>query len=323
VIVDAAIYEDGKRLAGAFDFKEAGSRAGKAGAFAWVGLFQPTPDEFEQVREAFGLHPLAVEDAINAHQRPKLETYDNTLFIVLKPARYVDPVEVIDLGEILLFVDRHFAVVVRHGEAAGLVEVRKYLEGHPEVLAQGPGAVLHAVINKVVDDYFEVLDELDEDIQQLEESVFSQAATPPTERIYRVKSEVLQFNQATQPLIAPLERLAGGTVDWIPSDLGPYYRDVHDHLLRVVERIGHDREQLTSILEANLTQVNIRQNADMRKISAWVAIAAVPTALAGIWGMNFEHMPEIPAQWGYPAALGLMATACLFLYSRFKKSGWL
>jgi magnesium transporter len=323
VIVDAAIYEDGKRAGGSFELKGAHARASKPGSFAWVGLFQPTPEEFEQVRHEFGLHPLAVEDAINAHQRPKLETYDNTLFIVLKPARYVDPVEVIELGEILLFVDEHFVVVVRHGETSGLVEVRKYLEGHPDVLADGPGAVLHAVVNKVVDDYFDVLDEFDEDIQQLEERVFSQAATPPTERIYRLKSEVLQFTQATQPLVGPLERLATGTVDWIPDDLGPYFRDVHDHLLRVVERIGHDREQLTSILEANLTQVNIRQNADMRKISAWVAIAAVPTALAGIWGMNFEHMPEIPARWGYPAALALMAGACLFLYSRFKKSGWL
>jgi magnesium transporter len=323
VIVDAAIYEHGTRAAGKFELKEAHARASRPGAFAWIGLYQPTPEEFEDVREEFGLHTLAVEDAIKAHQRPKLETYDNTLFLVLKPARYVDPVEVIELGEILLFVDEHFVVVVRHGEASELAEVRKHLEGLPEDLAQGPAVVLHAVVNKVVDDYFEVLDEFDEDVQQLEEHVFTQTATPPTERIYRLKTEVLQFIQATQPLVSPLEQLAAQPVDWMPGELGPYFRDVHDHLLRVVERVVHDREQLTSILEANLTQVNIRQNADMRKISAWVAIAAVPTALAGIWGMNFEHMPEIPARWGYPAALGLMAVVCLFLYTRFKKSGWL
>ncbi|HKZ20872.1 MAG TPA: magnesium/cobalt transporter CorA [Acidimicrobiia bacterium] len=323
MIVDAALYTDGKRHVEPFVLDKSLEQCEGGDTFCWIGLHEPTEEEFESVRDEFGLHELAVEDAILAHQRPKLDVYDDTLFVVLKPARYVDPVEVIELGEILLFVDRRFVVAVRHGEASRLVEVRKNLESDPEELNLGPSAVLLAILDRVVDDYGEVIDGLDTDIRELESTIFSDSSTTPTERIYKLKREVNQFLSATAPLEEPLARLSRGRFPAIHPDLKEYFADVHDHLVKVVERIGTYHDLLTSILEANLTQVSVRQNNDMRKISAWVAIAAVPTMLAGIWGMNFKHMPEIDETWAYPAVLALMVVTCFVLYRRFKKSGWL
>jgi magnesium transporter len=321
MIVDAAIYKNGHRLNEPFDFEHAGRLKGDPETSVWVGLYEPTEEEFEAARLAFGLHELAVEDAVNAHQRPKLETYGQTLFGVTKPARYVDPVEIIEFGEILLFVDPDFVVAVRHGEASQLIEVRHDLESDPARLALGPGSVLHAILSHVVGDYSLVLDALGDDVREVEEGVFSSGGE--LERIYRLKQEVLSFQNAAQPLEEPLFRLATDDFAAIHPSLKPYFRDVHDHLLRVVDRINTFRDMLTSILAANLTQVSLRQNEDMRKISAYVAIAAVPTMLAGIWGMNFKYMPEIDEVWGYPVALLIMATASFFLYTKFKKSGWL
>ncbi|MEX1125261.1 MAG: magnesium and cobalt transport protein CorA [Acidimicrobiia bacterium] len=321
MIVDAAIYKDGRRLDEPFDFEHASQLRGDPDTYAWVGLYEPTEEEFEAARMAFDLHELAVDDAVKAHQRPKLETYGQTLFGVTKPARYVDPVEIIEFGEILLLVDPDFIVAVRHGEASGLVEVRAELENDPARLALGPGSVLHAILSRVVRDYTLVLDALGDDVREVEEEVFSTGGN--LERIYRLKQEVMSFENAAQPLEEPLFRLSTDDFAAIHPSLKPYFRDVHDHLLRVVDRINAFRDMLTSILAANLTQVSLRQNEDMRKISAYVAIAAIPTLLAGIWGMNFEFMPEIDEVWGYPMALTVMASVCLFLYSRFKKSGWL
>jgi magnesium transporter len=323
MFMDAALYRDGKRVPGPFVLDGSHRACEQSDTFCWIGLYEPSYEEFDSVRKEFALHELAVEDAIHAHQRPKLDIYDDTLFVVLKPARYVDPVEVIELGEILLFVDEDFAVVVRHGEASRLVETRKQLESQPEELRLGPSAVLLAVMDHVVDDYASVLDGLESDIRELEDSVFSDSEATPTERIYKLKREVLQFHQATSPLLDPILRLSQRHFPAIRPDLKQYFADVHDHLVRVVDRIAGFRDLLTSILEANLTQVSVRQNNDMRKISAWVAIAAVPTALAGIWGMNFSHMPEIDEVWGYPVAIALMVGACTGLYRKFKKSGWL
>ncbi|HLE95020.1 MAG TPA: magnesium and cobalt transport protein CorA [Acidimicrobiia bacterium] len=321
MIVDAAIYKNGHRLEEPFSFDHAHKLKGDPETCVWVGLHEPTKEEFEAARDAFGLHELAVEDAVKAHQRPKLETYGQTLFLVTKPARYVDPVEIIEFGEILLFVDPDFVVAVRHGEASQLVEVRHELEADPERLALGPGSVLHAILNRVVRDYTLVLDALGDDVREVEEEVFSTGGD--LERIYRLKQEVMSFQNAAQPLEEPLFRLSTDDFAAIHPSLKPYFRDVHDHLLRVVDRINAFSDMLSSILAANLTQVSLRQNEDMRKISAYVAIAAIPTLLAGIWGMNFTFMPEIDERWGYPLALGIMASVCLFLYSRFKKSGWL
>ena len=323
VFVDAAIYEKGIRRSEPFVLAGTREACRSDDTFAWIGLFEPDEEEFESVREEFGLHELAVEDAIQAHQRPKLETYDGTLFVVLKPARYVDADELVDFGEILLFVDDDFVVAVRHGAASALVEVRRSLEAEPEELRYGSGAVLLAVVERIVDDYAVVLDGLENDIQEVEQTVFSDTDEAPTERIYRLKREILQFSQATTPLLDPLSRLAGGRFEAIRPELREYFRDTHDQLQRIVDRVTADRDLLTSVLEANLTQVTVRQNDDMRKISAWVAIAAVPTLLAGVWGMNFEHMPEIGWTFGYPAAIGFMAVICTVLYRRFKRSGWL
>ena len=321
--MDAALYRDGKRLPDPFVLDGARHLCDDPNTFAWLGLYEPTEDELETVTKEFGLHPLAVEDAINAHQRPKLDVYENTLFVVLKPARYVDTVEAVELGEILLFIDERFVVAVRHGEASKLVAVRQYLEGRPEELRDGSSRVLLAILDRVVDDYSEVLDGLEGDIRELEDEVFSETGSTPTQRIYKLKREVLQFHQATAPLVEPILMLANRGFPAVNPELREYFNDVHDHLVRVVEKITGFRDLLTSVLEANLTQVSVRQNNDMRKISAWVAIAAVPTAMAGIWGMNFAFMPELGEAWGYPLALALMVAACATLYRKFKSSGWL
>lgn len=322
MFVDAALYTRGYRLPGSFELQGSREACRDPNTFAWIGLFEPTEDEFEAVREEYDLHELAVEDAIHAHQRPKLESYDDTLFAVLKPGRYVDHVEEVEFGEILVFLSRDFVVVVRHGAPGELVQVRKALEGQPEELAYGPGAVMLEIVDRVVDDYERALTGLEQDIRQVEADVFSDAKAP-TKRIYLLKREVLQFEQSTEPLLAPLLDLAGDRYAVIHPDLQPYFRDVHDHLVRVVDRIQALSDLLTAILQANLTQVGIQQNEDMRKISAWVAIAAVPTLLAGVWGMNFDAMPELDWTWGYPLALGLMAVICMTVYRRFKRAGWL
>jgi len=323
VIVDAALYDNGTRRAGGFDLDGAREKSRADGTFCWLGLFEPDEAEFEAVRTEFDLHELAVEDAIQAHQRPKLELYDDTLFVVLKPARYLDATEEIELGEILLFVDDDFVVVVRHGEAGQLVRVRQALDTQPEELKYGPGAVLLAVVERVVDDYTSVLSGLERDIQEVEKQVFSDNDEAPTERIYKLKREVLEFASATTPLLDPLDRLARGRFEAIDRDLREYFRDTHDELQRVADQVRTFRELLTSILDANLTQVSVRQNEDMRKISAWVAVAAVPTLLAGVWGMNFASMPELDWRFGYPVAIGVMVAISAFLYTRFKRSGWL
>lgn len=321
MIVDAAVYRDGYRLPDDFDFATAPGLIAQEGCFAWIGLHEPSEAEFENTAKTFHLHEVAVEDAVTAHQRPKLETYDHTLFVVLKPARYVDPVEIIEFGEIMVFVAPDFAVAVRHGEASQLIQARRLLEHDPERLSCGPGSVLHAISSHVVRDYAYVLDDLGADIKSIEEDVFG--GRGDAERIYRLKQEVLKFHEAAQPLEEALYRLSTEEFPAVDPTLRPYFRDVYDHLLRVMDRINHFRDTLTSVLAANLTQVSLRQNADMRKISAYVAIAAIPTLLAGIWGMNFENMPEIRAAWGYPVALIVMGLVCLYLYTRFKKSGWL
>ncbi len=323
MIVDAALYDSGKRRPQAFRLEGANEECKAEGTFCWIGLFEPEADEFDAVRHEFGLHELAVEDAIAAHQRPKLEMYDHTLFVVLKPALYLDAPESVEFGEILLFVDDDFVVVVRHGDASQLIQVRKSLEAERDELRYGPGAVLLAVVERVVDDYANVLEGLERDIQEVEKQVFSDSDEAPTERIYKLKREVLEFAQATTPLLDPLDRLARGRFEAVHVELREYFRDTHDQLQRVVDQVATFRDLLTSVLDANLTQVSVRQNEDMRKISAWVAIAAVPTMLAGIWGMNFSAMPELDWRLGYPLAIGTMVGVSLGLYWRFKRSGWL
>jgi magnesium transporter len=323
VIVDCAVYEDGRRRDGATPVHEAMEACREAGAFTWIGLYEPTEEEFDSIRREFELHDLAVEDAIHAHQRPKIEQYGDMVFIVLKTARYVDPTEVITLGEILIFLGPDYIITVRHGEASDLHPVRIDLEQQPELLAHGPGAVLHAIVDRVVDDYGPAIAGLGEDIDEIENEVFSNERDNPAERIYRLKREVLAFTHAAGPLVDPVDRLARGHYEVIHPEVRAYFRDVNDHLLRTHEQLENYRDLLTSVLSANLAQVTVRQNEDVRKISAIVAILAVPTMIAGIYGMNFEHMPELGWTFGYPLVVAVMATVCFTLYRYFKRIGWL
>ncbi len=323
MIVDAAHYQTGERDPEPFELDGALAHDRRSGSFSWIGLYEPGEAEFDAVRREYDLHELAVEDAVKAHQRPKLERYDETLFVVLKPAIYDDVTETVEFGEIHLFINDYFAVVVRHRKSSRLVDVRRSLEADTDTLRLGPGSVLHAIIEHVVDNYLVVLDGLELDIAQVEADVFADSDVVPTERIYRLLRQVINFSQATIPLLDPLDRLAKGSFVGVHADLREYFRDTHDLLIRVIDRINALRQLLSSILDANLTQVTVRQNNDMRKISAWVAIAAVPTLLAGVWGMNFDSMPELSWSVGYPSAILVMVAISGFLYRRFKASGWL
>jgi magnesium transporter len=323
MIVDCAVYEGGRRRAGRMSVAEASHACRQDGAFVWLGLFEPHEDEFDSVTAEFGLHPLAVEDAINAHQRPKLEVYGETLLLVLKPVQYIDHDEVIEVGEIALFVNPEFLISVRHGRPRPLKDVRDRLEREPELAVRGPGAVVYAIVDRIVDDYEPVVEALTVDIQEVEEQVFAEDRTNPAQRIYHLERELLDFRRAVEPLAPAAERLATRSFDVVDPELQPYFRDVHDHLLRVNAQLEQFRELLSSALSANLTQISVRQSEDMRKITAWVAIAAVPTATAGIYGMNFDHMPELRWEFGYPAVLTVIAAVCIYLYVRFKRAGWL
>jgi magnesium transporter len=323
MIVDCAVYENGCRRAGDLALGEAFEAGRGDDSFVWIGLHEPTEEEFEAVRLEFGLHELAVEDAVHAHQRPKLEVYGDTLLLVLKPVRYYDETDDIELGEILLFVGDGFVVAVRHGEATALSDVRRSVESSPDRLRRGPETVLHAIVDRVVDEYEPVARALEEDIEEVEAEVFSPARTNSAERIFKLKREILEFSRATGPLAEALDALCADSVPHVDGSMASYFRDVRDHLARIVDQTNSNRELLTSVLTANLSQIGVRQNEDMRRISAWVAIVAVPTMIAGIYGMNFDTMPELRWTYGYPLIVGIMATICVALYLRFRRSGWL
>jgi len=322
-IVDLAVYMDGKRE-GDVSFDQAFEACRDPRALVWIGLHEPTDEEFDAVRREFELHELAVEDAMKGHQRPKLEVYaDDQLFVVLKTARYFEP-DTLEFGEILIFVGAQYIVSVRHGEGSPLHDVRLGLEKRPEMLRHGTGAVLHAIVDKVVDDYMPVLTNLDIDITELEAQAFGDEPAPHlTERIYRLKRQVISLHRAMAPLQEPLARLGDGRYVQVDEEMRPYFRDVYDHLVRDVQTADSFRELLTSILEANLTQVSVRQNEQMRKISAWAAIIATPTLIAGIYGMNFDNMPELHWHIGYYGVLVLMLVLCVGLYGYFRRIKWL
>jgi len=326
MIVDCAVYTKGKRRPGELHVEDALEACRESDdTFVWIGLHEPTHDEFEAVSVEFQLHPLAIEDAIKAHQRSKLERYGDCLFLVFKTARYDDDAEAIEFSEIQLFAGERFVITVRHGEASALSPVRHHLEAEPEHLALGPVAVVHAILDRVVDDYRPVLDGLDHDIVEIEAEVFSPERNNPAERIYRLKRQVLDLYRNVEPLIDPLERLQTGTHPFSTGgiDLGPYFRDVNDHLRRGVARIEIQRELLSEVLNVNLTHVSVHQNEDMRRITGWVAIVAVPTLLAGLWGMNFVHMPELDQWWGYPMALSIMAVVAFALFRYLRNRRWI
>ena len=320
--VDSAVYEQGRRRAEQVPLEDTFEQLREEGVFAWIGLYEPTEEEFDSVRREFNLHELAVEDAILAHQRPKLEFYGDSLFVVLKTARWIDGEETIGFGEIQVFVGKSFIVSVWHGDAE-LHEVRREMEQRPDLLAHGPSAALYAIVDRVVDDYGPVLEELDNAIRVTETEVFSPSRSNPAARIYQLKRAVLDLLGVAAPLVPVMEKLATHEHPLIDAEMRPYFRDIHDHLLRYSGQVEGFRELLTNVLTANLTQASVRQNEDVRKISAYAAIIAVPTAIAGIYGMNFEHMPELKWRFGYPLVLVVIAIICVMLYRQFRRVGWL
>jgi magnesium transporter len=327
VIVARAIYRDGERLAEPQDFADMAATCREGGGIAWIGLYRPTREEFAEVTREFALHELAVDDAVNAHQRAKLERYGDTLFCVLRPARYVDATETVEFGEVHVFAGPQFVITVRHGEAPDLGAVRRGLEARPDLLRRGPVAILHAIMDRVVDDYAPVVAGVENDIDEIEDEVFG-AGADVSRRIYELTREVIAFQRATKPLVAMLERLMAAPA--VDDEERRYLRDVQDHALRLQEQADGFRDLLQNILNVNLTletkalsEVSNRQNEEVKKISAWAAILFAPSIIGTIYGMNFNRMPELGWQYGYPFALGLMVAVCVGLYLLFKRSHWI
>lgn len=333
-VVDCGVYSEGARLPGKYTHAAALNKvreieAGGGSAFVWIGLHEPDEHQMQAVAEVFGLHELAVEDAVHAHQRPKLERYDDTLFLVLKTVNYVEHSsisnarEIVETGEIMVFVGADFVVTVRHGDFSGLAGVRKRMDSSPASCALGPYGVMHAISDHVVDAYLDVTDLIETDIDAMEENVFSPTSTTDIEHIYLLKREVVELRRAVAPLSQALQRIGSDHNDLISKEVRRYMRDVLDHNTQAADRIASYDEVLSSLVQAAVGKVSMQQNTDMRKISAWVAIAAVPTALAGIYGMNFDYMPELHQVWGYPAVLLLMLGVCTLLYRTFRRNHWL
>lgn len=335
-VVDCAVYRDGRRLDadGSLTPRQAMRHVREDGGFAWIGLHEPTEQEFAGIAAEFGLHPLAVEDAVHAHQRPKLERYDDTLFTVFKTIHYVEHAEltatseVVETGEVMVFTGRDFVITVRHGGKGSLRALRHTLQKDSELLAKGPSAVLHAIADHVVDGYIAVAAAVQDDIDEVEIDVFSAPAKggprgSDAGRIYQLKREVLEFKRAVSPLLRPMQLLSERPMRLIDPDIQKYFRDVADHLARVQEEVVGFDELLNSILQANLAQATVAQNEDMRKITSWAAIIAVPTAVCGIYGMNFDHMPELQWEYGYPAVLSGIAAVCFTIHRTLKRNGWL
>jgi magnesium transporter len=324
VIVDCAHYKGGERQHEEPLAIEAAAAIAAAAAeheFVWLGIRDPTEAELEAAQEAFGLNPLAVEDVAHGHQRPKLEEYEDSTFIVLRPARYIDESEEVEFGEIYLFLAPTYAIAVRRGEASQLRSARLAAE-ESGLLRHGPAAVAWAVLDKVVDDYAPVVAGIENDIEEVEQDIFARG-DDSTQRIYFLKREVIEFHRAVAPLLPFLELIERGGFERVEEELRQNFRDVADHARRTDEQLMGDRELLTSILEANLALLSVRQNDVVRTISAYAAIIAVPTFLASIWGMNFEHMPELNERAGYWIALSLMGVSIIVLRSFFKRIGWL
>jgi magnesium transporter len=326
-VVACSVYVSGERRD--VEPSRALEVAREEGGFVWLGLYEPTEAELSAIGEHYGLHPLAVEDAVYAHQRPKLERYDDGMFMVLKTARYAeheqltDTSQVVITGEIMVFVGEHHVITVRHGTHGELGQLRRDLEQQPDLLCHGPAAVLYAIADHVVDDFVLVAEAVEDDVEELEVSVFSPARTDDTPRIYQLKRELMQLRRAVQPLEVPLSTLVDRPNDLVPDGMRSYFRDVQDHALRTRDQVAGLDELLSNILQASLARTSVAQNEDMRKISSWAGIIATPTLIAGIYGMNFEHMPELSWRFGYPLCLLVMLSICVALYRGFKRSGWI
>jgi magnesium transporter len=326
MIVDSAHYKDGARQHDEALAPEQAAELRQAagpGEFVWIGIHEPEPGDMERLQSLFGLHELAVEDAQMAHQRPKIEDYDQDVFIVLRTAHYHEDREEVHFGEIHLFAGPGYVITVRHGPGSELASARQRLEARPDLLKLGAASAIWAVLDKVVDDYIPVVDAIEDDIEEVEKDVFDDDIPAPTARIYHLKREVIEFHRAVWPLLSPLGTLEQGGYERIPEELRRFFRDVADHARRVDEQVSSQRELLTSVLEANLALVSVNQNEVVKQISAIAGIIAVPTFIASVYGMNFDNMPELHWHLGYAAALALMAVCVVALVSFFRRIDWL
>ena len=326
MIVDSAHYKDGVRQhEDALNPERAAEIARDAGEgeFVWIGIHEPEDGDLNQLAKLFNLHELAVEDAHVAHQRPKIEDYDEAFFIVLKTAHYHEDREEVHFGEIHIFAGRHYVITVRHGPGSELKTARQRLEDRPDLVSLGAASAVWAVLDKVVDDYIPVVDSIEDDIEEVEKDVFDDDIPAPTARIYHLKREVIEFHRAVWPLLAPLSRLEEGGFERVPEELRSFFRDVADHARRVDEQVQSQRELLTSVLQANLSLVSVNQNEVVKRISAIAGIVAVPTFIASVYGMTFEPMPELHWRFGYPLCIALMAAIALALVAYFRRIDWL
>ena len=329
-IIDNAVYVDGVRSVEPENLEQTFETLSAHGGMAWIGLYRPTEPEMAAVAAEFGLHELAVEDAISAHQRPKLERYGDNLFTVLRPARYLDDTETVEFGELHIFTGKNFVVTVRHAEMSGVGKVRRRLESRPDLLRHGPEAVLYALLDQVVDDYAPVVAGLENDIDEIEDQLFS-GDTTVSRRIYELAREVIQFQRAIHPLPGMMQQLKRGFEKYVvDTDLQHSLRDVEDHVERVISRANSFRDLLQNALtlDGTLTanrqnEASAQQNEQVKKISSWAAIFFAPSFVAGVYGMNFDHMPELHWTFGYPMSIALMAGTAGLMYAIFKRKGWL
>jgi magnesium transporter len=326
MIVDSAHYKDGARQHDEALTPEQSAELSKqagTGEFVWLGIHEPAPGDLDRLASLFGLHELAVEDAQNPHQRPKIEEYDQHVFLVLKTAHYHEDTEIVHFGEIHMFAAPGYVITIRHGPGSELASARQRLEGRPDLLRLGAASAVWAVLDKVVDDYIPVVDAMEDDIEEVEKDVFNDDIPAPTARIYNLKREVIEFHRAVWPLLAPLHDLEQGAYERVPEELRSFFRDVADHARRVDEQVSAQRELLTSVLQANLALVSVNQNITVKRISAVFGIIAVPTFIASVYGMNFDNMPELHWHLGYAYALALMAVAVVALAAFFRRIDWL
>src|SRR5215204_1735925 len=322
-VIDCAAYCGGARVAdlGIDQIRPALAHDDQC---VWLGLYEPEQDVLRTVQQQFGLHDLAIEDAYNAHQRPKLELYEDSVFVVLRTAHMSTSSRHLEFGETHIFLGRNYLVTVRHGSLRSHIGVRQRCESTPHLLSKGPGYVLYAVMDFVVDQYLPVVQQIEEEVEDLEDVIFGMADTgDATSRIYQLKRDLLSLRRAVTPLVEVCNRLMRFDLPHIPDDTRVYFRDVYDHIVRLNETIDAQRELLTSALEAHLSLMTVAQNEHMKRITAWAAMIAVPTMIAGVYGMNFEGMPELHWEYGYYFALVSMVLASLGLYVGFKRSRWL
>jgi magnesium transporter len=320
-VVNSAAYADGRKV-GDVAIDDIGRVLETEGQFVWIGVHEPTEELLRKLQTEFGLHDLAVEDALRAHQRPKLEEYGHGFFMVLRTVSLQDGE--IGFGETHLFIGPNYVVGVRHGASLPYTEVRARCESAPQLLRKGPVFVVYALMDFIVDHYFPIVDTLEDELESLEEVLFQgQFNRDLTQKIYSLKRDLVLVKRAVSPLVEICNRLVRFDTDLIQEEMRPYFRDVYDHVIRINETVDNLRELLTTALEANLSLISVAQNDVMKKLAAWAAIIAIPTLIAGIYGMNFEYMPELRWRYGYVGLMGIMAALCAFVYSRFRRAGWL